>query len=107
MDQLSKDQEASSQASLSNAIDQIMAHPELISMVASALKVQDTAASAQVSEEKNGSDGNEAFPTSVGNIGNRESSDVLSSLMPMLSKLGSMSSSVQKPHKVPSISLFS
>ena len=37
MDQLSKDQEASSQASLSNAIDQIMAHPELISMVASAL----------------------------------------------------------------------
>ena len=85
---------------LSGAMEKLLAHPELISMVASALKGQDSAPSPQASEEKKGGDGNEAFPTSVGNIGNRESSDVLSSLMPMLSKLGSMSSNsaTSAPH---------
>ena len=96
----SNDASIPSSDALTGAMEKLLAHPELISMVASALKGQNPPASTKVPEEKNDNDGNEDITPTVATVGNLEGADMLTSLMPMLSKLGSIGTSSGKgaPH---------
>ena len=74
---------------LSGAMEKLLAHPELISMVASALKSQDSPAPTDAPKEE--AQSGEAVSASAV----QDSADVTSALLPMLSKLGNLKTSQQ------------
>lgn len=85
---------------LSGAMEKLLAHPELISMVASALKSQDLPSPTADKSSTEASSGDEPS-ISVGAQDTAASSnaDLTSALLPMLSKLGNLKSTPQSsPH---------
>lgn len=81
---------------LSGAMEKLLAHPELISMVASALKSQDLTDTANKSSTEKTNDGEPAISVGAQEASN---SDLTGALLPMLSKLGNLKSAPQSsPH---------
>lgn len=85
---------------LSGAMEKLLAHPELISMVASALKSQDLPPSTDDSSAvETASDKEAAISASVQNVATPNTVELTNALLPMLSKLGNLKSSpTSSPH---------
>lgn len=85
---------------LSGAMEKLLAHPELISMVASALKSQDLPPSTDDSSAvETASDKEAAISASVQNAATPNTVELTNALLPMLSKLGNLKSSpTSSPH---------
>ncbi len=81
---------------LSGAMEKLLAHPELISMVASALKSDN---SPPLSDDKPSveelSNEEPAVSANVSNATNSGNADLTSTLLPMLSKLGNLKNNPQ------------
>ena len=85
---------------LSGAMEKLLAHPELITMVASALKNQDSPppdTNKTISETVSGDE--PAISVGAQDSSSIGNSDLTSALLPMLTKLGNLKSSPQSsPH---------
>ena len=84
---------------LSGAMEKLLAHPELISMVASALKSQDIPPTVDKSNSETVNDSDPAVSMGVRDTANSGNADLTSALLPMLSRLGNLKSAPQNaPH---------